>query len=412
MKKTILISVLAALCLNFSANSQTNRNIFKPLNIGDTIPRSAWSMPLQVLNNQGENRTISLNDYRGKLIMLDFWATWCGSCIANMPKTDSLQSKFQHDFSVVMLTAQDNKTVQAFLKRTAYKPNGTIVTNEKGFSELFPHQIIPHYVWIDSKGVYLGATDISEVNSGRIKSLLAGSGTLHNLKKDMNREIPLYSSSELPLDRTLHYSILVGGWNPGLPSGVKDIYDKETVIGKAMTNSTCYQIFYRIALGLLDATGDPVHPSSIVFNTKNKGFYKKEYYNYEFRATTGSSSELYQKMLNDVNACFPYQVSFERSNKPYLALVQRNDGKGKLIKNPDPAGIKLKKAVAVLNNLMQDMPVIDETGLKEDINVDLTGNPLNPEKALEALKASGLDLIIKHKEMYRFVLSDKPNTQL
>ncbi|HAT92785.1 MAG TPA: TlpA family protein disulfide reductase, partial [Sphingobacterium sp.] len=48
----------------------------KSLQIGDNIPEELWHLPLQIVNHPDRKGTTTLNDYRGKLIILDFWATW------------------------------------------------------------------------------------------------------------------------------------------------------------------------------------------------------------------------------------------------------------------------------------------------------------------------------------------------
>ena len=62
----------------------------QPLQIGDHIPEELWHMPLQVVNHPDGKDTITLNDYRGKLIILDFWASYCSPCIRSIAKISSI----------------------------------------------------------------------------------------------------------------------------------------------------------------------------------------------------------------------------------------------------------------------------------------------------------------------------------
>ena len=55
----------------------------KPLKIGDAIPATVWTTPLQVVNAPQKTTTLSAD--KGKLILLDFWNTWCSSCLKNFP---------------------------------------------------------------------------------------------------------------------------------------------------------------------------------------------------------------------------------------------------------------------------------------------------------------------------------------
>jgi peroxiredoxin len=60
----------------------------------------------------------SLNDYRGKVIFLNFWATWCGPCRAEVGEIDALHETLKdEDFMIMALSIQEQKKkVSKFMK--------------------------------------------------------------------------------------------------------------------------------------------------------------------------------------------------------------------------------------------------------------------------------------------------------
>ncbi|HEY3136533.1 MAG TPA: TlpA disulfide reductase family protein [Blastocatellia bacterium] len=63
------------------------------LAVGDLAPD--WTL------NDAEGRAHSLSEYRGKVIVLDFWATWCGPCIRTMPEIQRLHEKYSSNDLIV-----------------------------------------------------------------------------------------------------------------------------------------------------------------------------------------------------------------------------------------------------------------------------------------------------------------------
>jgi thiol-disulfide isomerase/thioredoxin len=62
---------------------------------------------------------VSLEQYRGKVVLLDFWATWCGPCLAIMPHIDELQKKYRDKGLVVIgITTEDPKVVDGWKEST------------------------------------------------------------------------------------------------------------------------------------------------------------------------------------------------------------------------------------------------------------------------------------------------------
>jgi peroxiredoxin len=60
-------------------------------------------------------KPVKVSDYRGKVVILDFWATWCGPCIASMPHTNEVAAHFK-DQGVVVLASCTSDTRAAFDK--------------------------------------------------------------------------------------------------------------------------------------------------------------------------------------------------------------------------------------------------------------------------------------------------------
>ncbi|GEM_PF-238806 len=68
-----------------------------------THPEVGDQAPLFEADSFDVGKTIKLKDFRNKIVLLDFWATWCGPCVAQMPKLKALHEKFADDERFVMI---------------------------------------------------------------------------------------------------------------------------------------------------------------------------------------------------------------------------------------------------------------------------------------------------------------------
>lgn len=85
--------------------------------IPPVLPRAVPELKATTL----EGQQVTLADYKEKVVLLDFWATWCAPCVKSMPAVDKLFGKFKDQGFVVLGLSidQDPKKVPGFLKKNS-----------------------------------------------------------------------------------------------------------------------------------------------------------------------------------------------------------------------------------------------------------------------------------------------------
>lgn len=107
----------------------------------------------------GEGRQQSLSDFRGKMILLNIWATWCVPCREEMPALDRLQAKLgSPDFQVVPLSIDRGglSKVKAFYKKLGLKSLGIFVDIQGQAASRLGAIGVPTTLLITPKGLEIG----------------------------------------------------------------------------------------------------------------------------------------------------------------------------------------------------------------------------------------------------------------
>lgn len=171
MKRNHIITL--TICLLISVKLSLGQDRFKPLVIGDTIPNLEFK---QVINYEREN--LKLTDFNGKVIILDFWNTWCKACLSSFPKLERLKEQYENEVEIILVVndeATKNEKYLDFFRKRAEEGSPitlTCIIDGGDLVDLFPHKSIPYVVWISRSGVVKKFSQGKELNSDGIREIL------------------------------------------------------------------------------------------------------------------------------------------------------------------------------------------------------------------------------------------------
>jgi len=113
--------------------------------------------PLFTLPDLYSNKMVSLSDYRGKIILVDFWASWCGPCRASLPEYNKLRNKLRasdigENFEVLAINV-DGTTEEAMSLLKQYDFDFTVLKERTGKSQqAYELMAMPTSFLIDQDG--------------------------------------------------------------------------------------------------------------------------------------------------------------------------------------------------------------------------------------------------------------------
>jgi thiol-disulfide isomerase/thioredoxin len=138
-----------------------------------------------------EGKPLNLSDLKGKVVLLDFWATWCGPCMQMIPKIQELSAEYADKGVVVVGMNQDSPDDLQQVKNTVEKRKLTFrqfMDKEGAVAEQFKVSGIPCTVLIDGQGVVQwihtgGSPSLKKEISEKLDKLLKGESLVKKEEK-------------------------------------------------------------------------------------------------------------------------------------------------------------------------------------------------------------------------------------
>lgn len=432
--------LLLPLCLFFSAKAQqgvpikqsstdTAGALRSRVHAGDPVPDVTISGIAGLSLNGKPVTTARISDFRGKLLILDFWATWCAPCRSMVPVMDSLRRVFGEGLVFLPVTYESSAVVGPVLAQMRRVRGFDLpeVTGDTVLHGLFPHRSLPHYVWIDPNGKLRAVTEFGEVTGAHIRRVLSGATT--QLGMEEKRDVRVAYDKGRPLlvggnggdGASLVYHSLLTGYTEGIGGGL-NISPLDSVRGQLFTVRNVPMIWLgRLAFGdhgrwFPDARVVFETRDSLRMTTKLSGQAYVRWLKagngwcYELALPPGMARDPFRLIREDLERLFPaYRIGVERREVRSLVLV-RTSAVDKLRSAGGTALVDIGPYACHLHNgtigqLMMRLerqylqgsalPLADGTGYTGKVDLDFEA-PLSDLKALNAALARyGLAFIEK-----------------
>jgi thiol-disulfide isomerase/thioredoxin len=129
--------------------------------LGEFVP-SAQPYPAPAVSlTDTAGHSVELSELRGKLVIVNLWATWCGPCLREMPSLERLQSRLGERIAVVAVSEDrgGNKTVEPFIAKLGLKLVKIYIDPKSDVGHAFGVRGLPTSLLIDREGKVLGRVE-------------------------------------------------------------------------------------------------------------------------------------------------------------------------------------------------------------------------------------------------------------
>lgn len=118
-----------------------------------------------------KKKVVNFDSFKGKVVVVNYWATWCPPCIAEMPSFEKLYTDYKKDVVFLFIANDDQYKVEQFIKKNKYKIPVYFMTSENP-EELESSSLPTTYIINKSGEIVVEKVGAADWNSGTIRDIL------------------------------------------------------------------------------------------------------------------------------------------------------------------------------------------------------------------------------------------------
>ncbi|SEM17060.1 Peroxiredoxin [Mesobacillus persicus] len=168
IKKVLMISTLLLLFMvgiTQATDSESNEekiNLQQGMKMSADVSKQAPEFSLRTL----EGNEVKLSDYKGKKVIINFWATWCPPCKAEMPAMQKLYERVNGQFDLLAINIDPKNDVAGFVNDN--RITFPVLLDESGkINESYSILSVPTTFLVDEKGIivkkHIGAMTLDQM---------------------------------------------------------------------------------------------------------------------------------------------------------------------------------------------------------------------------------------------------------
>ncbi len=152
----------------------------------EAVGKDMPDLVFETVLNGMKNKKLTAKMMQGKVVILEFWTTWCAPCIKQFPKINALAKEYQEDVVFISITPEKLEIVNPFLKRKSLETWIAMDTDESVI-DYFGVIAYPTTIVIDKKGKVVEYINPMKLSNEYLNSIISGNHPDQTVSKEASK---------------------------------------------------------------------------------------------------------------------------------------------------------------------------------------------------------------------------------